>query len=107
LTVQPVEPDQEQSLVLRITGNLAGENAHLLKRAAEPVLISPSPPKIRLLMDGVKYIDSTGVGVIISIIRQLRDRGGILEINGLNETGLNLFHVLNLSNLECLVIQEI
>ena len=105
LTIQPITPENgEKSLILKLSGRLVGEFAHLLKRAAEPVLISPTAPKIILDMTEVKYIDSTGIGVIISIIRNLRDRGGTMEINGLNHAGIKLFDILNLTRLECVVI---
>lgn len=107
LTIQPMEPTVDYGgLILKLTGNLSGDKALILRNVAQQVLLTPKCPKIKLLMTGVDYIDSTGVGVIISIIRQLKARGGSLEINGLNETGKRLFSVLNLNSLDCIILTE-
>lgn len=107
LTIHPVMPDKGQkSMILKLTGALAGEHALSLKHAAEPLFLSPSIPELRLIMDDVRYIDSTGVGVIMSIVRNLMARGGKLEIKGLNEAGRQLFRILNLSMLDCIVITD-
>jgi len=100
LVVKPVAPEEgEQSLCLKVVGRLAGDSAHLLRRAVDPAFSSPKPPKVRLLMDGVQYMDSTGVGVIVAIIQQMRHRGGKLEICGLSEVGRQLFQILRLTTL--------
>jgi anti-anti-sigma factor len=100
LIVKAVPPSEgQQSLVLKLTGHLAGENAHLLKRAVDPVFISPTPPSVRLIMDDVYYIDSTGVGVIVSIVQQMQRHGGKLEISGLSDVGRQLLSILRLTSL--------
>ena len=49
LTVKTVPPpDGQQSLCPKLAGNLAGENAHTLRRAVEPVFISPIVPHLTL-----------------------------------------------------------
>jgi anti-anti-sigma factor len=96
-------PEGEQSLVLQLTGHLAGDNAHMLRRAVEPVFISPNPPRVQLMMDNVRYMDSTGVGVIVAIIQQIRRRGGKLEISGLNESGRQLMQILRITALADIV----
>jgi anti-sigma B factor antagonist len=98
--VMPVAPPEgQQSLILKLVGNLAGENAHLLRRAVEPVFVSPTPPSVRLIMNDVHYIDSTGVGVIVSIIQQMQRHGGKLEIIGLSDVGRQLLSILRLTTL--------
>ena len=98
--VKAVPPqDGQQSLVLKLIGHLSGENAHLLKRAVDPVFISPTPPFVRLIMNDVQYMDSTGVGVIVSIIQQMQRHGGKLEITGLSDVGRQLLSILRLTSL--------
>jgi anti-anti-sigma factor len=48
----------------------------------------------------VKYMDSSGVGTIIYIIKQMRDRGGKLEIHGLSDVGRELLQILRLASLK-------
>jgi anti-sigma B factor antagonist len=99
-TVRPIPPpDGQQSLVLKLAGHMAGESARSLRQAVEPVFISPTPPRITLLMDDVNYIDSTGVGVIVAIIQQMRRSGGKLEISGLSDVGRQLLQILKISSL--------
>jgi anti-anti-sigma factor len=99
-TVRAIKPpDGRPSLCLKVSGHLAGENAHTLRRAVEPVFASPNPPLVYLIMDDVRYMDSTGVGVIVAIIQQMRRRGGKLEIRGLSDVGRQLLHILSITSL--------
>jgi len=101
LTIQTVAPaDGQESMCLRLSGRLAGDAAYMLRRAVEPLLISPTTPHLKLIMDGVKYMDSTGVGIIMYIIKQMRERGGTLEIHGLTEAGHELLQILKLASLK-------
>ena len=58
-----------------------------------------TPPHLTLIMDKVRYMDSTGVGVIIAIIQQMRRRGGKLEILGLSDVGRQLLQILRVTAL--------
>ncbi len=101
LTIQTIAPAKgEHSMCLRLTGRLAGDAAYMLRRAVEPVFVTPSTPTLKLMMDGVKYMDSSGVGAIIYIIKQMRERGGKLEIHGLSDVGRELFQILKLASLK-------
>jgi anti-anti-sigma factor len=101
LTIQTIAPaDGQDEMVLRLTGQLAGDAAYMLRRAVEPVFLSPRPPQLKLMMDGVKYMDSSGVGTIVYIIKQMRDRGGKLEIHGLSDVGRELLQILRLASLK-------
>lgn len=84
---------------LSLSGELTGEGVYLLKQAIEPLFISPTPPHLELKMDDIRYMDSSGVGIIIAIIQRMRDSGGKLEIHGLSEVGRDLFKILKLASL--------
>lgn len=98
-------PDGQLGLALDVEGELAGENAHILRHAVEPVFITPTTPHLTLNMHGVKYMDSTGIGVLVSIIQKISDRDGRLVIVGLNETGQQLLRILQLAGLDCVSVQ--
>jgi anti-sigma B factor antagonist len=85
---------------LRLSGELTGEGAYILKQAIEPLFVSPVAPRLELKMDDVSYMDSSGVGIIIAIIQRMRDAGGKLEIHGLSEVGRDLFKILKLASLK-------
>jgi anti-anti-sigma factor len=96
-------PDGQQGMWLRLSGQLAGESVYTLKQAVEPLLVSPKPPLLRLIMEDVKYMDSSGVGAIVGIIQKMRKVGGNLEIYGLSDVGRQLFQILRLSSLKEIV----
>jgi anti-anti-sigma factor len=102
-TIAP--PDGEMGMHLDVAGELAGENAHILRHAVEPVFVTPKAPHLTLIMHGVKYMDSTGIGVLVSIIQEIADRGGRLDIVGLNNTGRQLLAIVNLAGIECVKIR--
>jgi anti-anti-sigma factor len=104
LTIQAIAPDSDQvSLCLKLGGHLTGDGIFILKQAVEPLFMSPTPPKLRLIMDDISYMDSSGVGIIISIIQKMRDIGGQLEIHGLSEVGRDLFQILKIASLHDVV----
>ncbi|HDS30726.1 MAG TPA: anti-sigma factor antagonist [Firmicutes bacterium] len=106
LSVRAIDPSEGGvGLHLDIDGELAGDNAHILRHAVEPMFITPSAPYLTLNMHGVRYMDSTGIGVLVSIIQQIAERGGRLDIVGLNNTGRQLFAILNLAGIECVKIR--
>ncbi|MFH1676664.1 MAG: STAS domain-containing protein [bacterium] len=95
--------DGNRALCLKLDGVLAGDNVYKLKQMVDPIFFSPNPPELKLAMDGVSYMDSMGVGIIVGIIKKMRDIGGKLEITGLNETGRELIQILRLSHLSEIV----
>ena len=100
LTIQRIEPAGKQAILsLKLSGHLSGDGVFLLKQAVEPVFFSPLPPRLNLIMDGIEYMDSSGVGIIVSIIQRMREVGGKLEITGLSDVGRELFQILKLAGL--------
>jgi anti-sigma B factor antagonist len=96
-------PEGQKSYVLKLSGFMTGDKAHVLRRAVEPIFISPNPPLLKLIMDDVRYIDSTGVGVIVAIIQQMQRCGGKLVISGLNDSGRQLLQILRITSLSEIV----
>lgn len=92
--------DDNQSMCLRLSGELTSEGVHILKQAIEPLFISPLPPRLELIMEDIHYMDSSGVGIIIAIIQRMRDSGGKLEIHGLSDAGRGLFKILKIASLK-------
>jgi anti-anti-sigma factor len=107
LTIQRLDPDEDKrALSLKLIGHLSGDGVFLLKQAVEPIFISPLPPMLKLFMDDVQYMDSSGVGIIISIIQRAREVGGQIEIHGLSDVGRELFQILRLASLSEIVRVE-
>lgn len=95
--------DDNQSLCLRLSGELTSDGVHILKQAIEPLFVSPLPPRLELIMEDIKYMDSSGIGIIIAIIQRMQDSGGKLEIHGLNDAGRGLFKILKIASLNDIV----
>lgn len=55
----------------------------------------------RILLDfsGTAYIDSSGLGALVSLAKRARDEGGALHITGLNEDLRTLFELTRLDTL--------
>lgn len=100
LVIHSEDPQTDpQTMRLRLSGELTGEGVYILKQAIEPLFISPTPPRLELEMDDIRYMDSSGVGILIAIIQRMRDAGGKLEIHGLSDVGRDLFKILKLASL--------
>lgn len=107
LVVKSLSPPEDEScFCLSLAGELAGETVVTFRKAIEPVFVSPTPPRIRLVMSDVKYIDSTGIGAIIALINQLKRTGGQLEIVGLTEAGRQLLRILRIARIECVTLER-
>ncbi|HMS03048.1 MAG TPA: STAS domain-containing protein [Gemmatimonadaceae bacterium] len=55
----------------------------------------------RVLIDfsGTAYIDSSGLGALVSLGKRIRDEGGALHLTGLNEDLRTLFELTRLDTL--------
>jgi len=84
--------------VLTVEGQLIVGNRQELKDAVQAVL---DQGEQRLLIDfsGTGYIDSSGLGALVSISKRVREAGGELRLSGLNEDLRSLFELTKLDTL--------
>ncbi|MEL6188113.1 MAG: STAS domain-containing protein [Myxococcota bacterium] len=87
--------DREDITVLALEGNLDVLNAPNLKREAEQVV---ADGRLRVVLDlsRLELVDSSGVGSIVSLFKQVRTRNGDLKIAGLTQQPLTIFKLLRL-----------
>lgn len=83
--------DQSHSgdvVVLRARGRitLGGETNYLHETIRD--LVEKGHRKILLNLEGVTYIDSAGVGTLVSAYSSVRSRGGVLKLVGERTRGL-------------------
>jgi anti-sigma B factor antagonist len=84
--------------VIAVDGQLIVSNRHELKeRVAEAVDFGSK----KILVDFSKtgYIDSSGLGALVSLAKKLREAGGELRLAGLNEDLRTLFELTKLDTL--------
>jgi len=84
--------------VLQVEGQLIVGNRQELKELVQTAL---AQGERRLLIDFSRtgYIDSSGLGALVSISKKIREAGGELRLSGLNEDLRSLFELTKLDTL--------
>jgi anti-sigma B factor antagonist len=90
--------DPKGVLVIEVDGQLIVGNRQELK---QKVLDALEGGEKRFLIDFTRtgYIDSSGLGVLVSLSKKIRDEGGDLRLAGLNEDLKTLFELTKLDTL--------
>jgi anti-sigma B factor antagonist len=90
--------DQSGVAVLQVEGQLIVGNRQELKDLVQSAL---DQGERRLLIDFSRtgYIDSSGLGALVSISKRIREAGGELRLSGLNEDLRSLFELTKLDTL--------
>ncbi|UCD23392.1 MAG: STAS domain-containing protein [Gemmatimonadota bacterium] len=85
-------------VVLGVDGQLIVGNRHELK---QKVLDALEQGERKFLIDftSTGYIDSSGLGVLVSLSKKIREVGGELRLAGLNEDLRTLFELTKLDSL--------
>ena len=87
--------DQGAVTVLRVSGHLDALNAPNLKRVTEG-LADDGRVQVIFDMSQLKLIDSSGVGAIVSLFKQVRSRRGDVKIAALSGQPREIFKLLRL-----------
>ena len=74
--------------------NLDASNVREFKETIQPLLLNHA--NVVLDMDGVKFIDSSGLGSLISCLRQLNARQGDMKLCNLSATVQALFEMMRM-----------
>lgn len=85
-------------VVVQAEGQLIVGNRHELKDLVQAAL---ERGERRLLVDFSRtgYIDSSGLGALVSISKRIRETGGELRLSGLNDDLRSLFELTKLDTL--------
>ena len=85
-------------VVVGVDGQLIVSNRHELKeRVAEAMDFGSR--KVLVDFTSTGYIDSSGLGALVSLAKKLREAGGELRLAGLNEDLRTLFELTKLDTL--------
>jgi len=85
-------------VVIGVDGQLIVSNRHELKeRVAEAMDFGSR--KVLVDFTATGYIDSSGLGALVSLAKKLREAGGELRLAGLNEDLRTLFELTKLDTL--------
>ena len=90
--------DPKGVLVVAVDGQLVVGNRQEFK---ESVLVSLEGGERKFLVDfsDTGYIDSSGLGVLVSLSKKIREQGGELRLAGLNDDLQTLFELTKLDTL--------
>lgn len=93
-----VRKDASGVVVIGVDGQLIVGNRHELK---QKVMDAVEAGERKVLIDFTEtgYIDSSGLGALVSLSKKLRDTGGELRLAGLNEDLRTLFELTKLDSL--------
>ncbi len=73
------------TITVMLTGELDHCCAQRVRRELDALIADPSVRVLILDLQGLAFMDSSGIGVILGRYRQLRDRGGhvaVIRMNG-------------------------
>lgn len=85
-------------VVVSIGGQLVTANRHELKEAVLRELESGGK-RFRVDFSDTGYVDSSGLGVLVSVSKRIREGGGSLQLSSLNEDLVTLFALTKLDTL--------
>ncbi len=89
---------QDDVTIVRVTGQLIVGNRQELKDDVLELLRSGSR-KFLIDFSETAYIDSSGLGVLVSLSKKIREKGGELRLSNLNEDLRTLFELTKLDTL--------
>jgi len=81
--------------VVEIDGEVDAEHVAFLKKALLP-LKDGGIKGIALNLTRVPFIDSTGLGILISLMRQVKEQGKQLRLVGLSDEVRSIFEITRL-----------
>jgi len=87
--------EESNALVLRIEGELDAVSVPELRNAIEQI-VSAQATNVVVDLGGLRLIDSSGVGAIVSLYKRVRKYGGEASVRGLRDQPLAIFRLLRL-----------
>ena len=82
--------------VVVLSGEMLLDDGDLAFRRHIAALLNESRIKILVDLDGVTYIDSSGVGMMVAQLKTVRQRGGDMRLMRLNSRGQRMLTLLKL-----------
>ena len=87
--------DQGEATVLEIRGVLDAVTAPEIRPAID-ALVAEQRKLVTVDLSSLRLIDSSGVGVIVSLFKRSKDFGGTVRVTGVRDQPLTIFKLLRL-----------
>ena len=88
----------ERSAIIGINNNLLGHDQHDTVKDLVDKEMTDGISKFVFDMTGLESINSSGLGILISSFKKIKDNGGKLEIRNMNEKILGIFKLTKLDS---------
>ncbi len=87
--------DVGEVTVLRIVGALDAMSTPELRPVIDSI-VADNRPTVEVDLSGLRLIDSSGVGAVVSLYKRMRAQGGQVTVKGLRDQPLAIFRLLRL-----------
>lgn len=98
--------NQDNVCILTIEGNLALEGVGEVKNYVKPLLTDRSILAILINFEKVEFIDSSGIGLIVSIYKTLQQRQAKLMLSALSKKNSEIFNMTRLDKIMSIYATE-
>ncbi|MBF0350665.1 MAG: STAS domain-containing protein [SAR324 cluster bacterium] len=85
--------------ILSVEGNIALDGVSDVKSYLKPFLDDDSIKGIVINFEGVNFIDSSGIGLIVSVFKNLQQRGAKLTLCKLSQKNQEIFNMTRLDKI--------
>ena len=90
-----VRVDSGDETTLRIVGVLDATTTQAIRRTIDAI-VADRRTSVTVDLSGLRLIDSSGVGIIVSLYKRCAAQGGTVRVEGLKEQPLAIFKLLRL-----------
>jgi anti-sigma B factor antagonist len=87
--------DGDHVTVLRVEGELDANTAPDIRPALDQI-VADRRRRVTVDLSGLRLIDSSGVGALVSLYKRVRAQGGSVRIEGVSDQPLAIFRLLRL-----------
>lgn len=85
--------------IIAIEGNIALDGVNEAKSYLKPHLESPDVRSIVINFDKVNFIDSSGIGLIVSIFKTMQQKEGRFALTNLSQKNMEIFSITRLNKI--------
>lgn len=89
----------ENKLIVWLTGELDHHSARLIREQVDAAIEKSKPSQLQLDFQGVAFMDSSGIGLIMGRYRLMQLYSGTLEVTGASERILKVIRLAGLDKL--------
>ena len=86
-------------VIVQIDGNIASHETQEMRKYFEPIIEDINIQGIIINCEKVKYIDSAGLGLVVSIYRTLNMNKKQFAISAINENVMKIFELTKLNKI--------